>query len=106
VYESKESKLKQNTGQLLEKQLQNQAPTTFGNFKHLSKKEIDNWEISSEKDLQQMSATHEGLISQILAEEEEVISSHRQHIDDVVELTKEVLAASKSLGNDALARCG
>ena len=37
-----------------------------------------------------MSSTHESLISQILAEEEEVISSHRQHIDDVVELTKEV----------------
>jgi len=40
-----------------------------------------------------MSNTHESLISQILAEEEEVISSHRQHIDDVVELTKEVFSA-------------
>jgi kinesin family protein 2/24 len=38
-----------------------------------------------------MSQRHEQLIGQILAEEDEVISSHRQHIDEMVELVKQVL---------------
>jgi len=37
-----------------------------------------------------ISQKHEQLIGLILAEEEDVIASHRSHIDDMVELTKQV----------------
>lgn len=44
----------------------------------------------SEESLQQINKRHEELINVILAEEEEVISLHRQHIDDMVDLVKQV----------------
>lgn len=46
--------------------------------------------ITSEEELQELSQKHERLIEVILAEEEEVITLHRQHIDDMVELVKQV----------------
>jgi len=60
------------------------------NFQHMTKEEIQNWKVQSEEDLHLMSQKHEQLIGVILAEEEEVISLHRQHIDDTVELIKQV----------------
>ena len=44
----------------------------------------------NEEDLQVISQRHEQLIGLILSEEEDVIASHRQHIDDMVELIKQV----------------
>ena len=52
--------------------------------------QIKNWTAKNEEDLQMMSQKHEQLIGTILSEEEDVISSHRQHIDDMVELIKQV----------------
>eukprot|EP00357_Protocruzia_adherens_P026893 CAMPEP_0115018846 /NCGR_PEP_ID=MMETSP0216-20121206/29077_1 /TAXON_ID=223996 /ORGANISM="Protocruzia adherens, Strain Boccale" /LENGTH=619 /DNA_ID=CAMNT_0002390175 /DNA_START=485 /DNA_END=2344 /DNA_ORIENTATION=+ len=43
----------------------------------------------SENELQKMSQDHERLIGIILAEEEDLIGSHRQHIDDMVDLVKQ-----------------
>lgn len=53
--------------------------------------QIRNWTAKNEDDLQVMSQKHEQLIGTILSEEEDVISSHRQHIDDMVELIKQVI---------------
>ena len=61
------------------------------NFQHMTKEEIQNWKVQSEEDLHVMSQKHEQLIGVILAEEEDVISLHRQHIDDTVELIKQVI---------------
>ena len=44
----------------------------------------------TDESLQQINKRHEELINVILAEEEEVISLHRQHIDDMVDLVKQV----------------
>jgi len=44
-----------------------------------------------EENLQEITKKHEELINLILTEEEEVISSHRQHIDDMVDLIKQVI---------------
>ena len=62
------------------------------NFQHMTKEEIEGWKVQSEEDLHVMSQKHEQLIGVILAEEEDVISLHRQHIDDTVELIKQVSA--------------
>ena len=58
---------------------------------------LKNWSAKNESDLQLMSQKHENLIGLILTEEEEVISSHRQHIDDMVELTKQVITCKMLL---------
>jgi len=50
---------------------------------------IQNFKAKSEEDLQILNQKHEQLINIILTEEEEVISSHRQHIDDMVDLIKQ-----------------
>jgi kinesin family protein 2/24 len=50
---------------------------------------IQNFKAKSEEDLQILNQKHEQLINVILTEEEEVISSHRQHIDDMVDLIKQ-----------------
>lgn len=60
------------------------------NFQHMSKDDILGWKAHSEEDLHKMSQKHEQLIGIILSEEEEVIGLHRQHIDDMVELVKQV----------------
>lgn len=57
---------------------------------NINLEQIKNWTAKNEEDLQLMSQKHEQLIGTILSEEEEVISSHRQHIDDMVELIKQV----------------
>ena len=59
-------------------------------FSHMTKEEIMSWKANNEEDLHKMSQKHEHLIGMILSEEEEVIGLHRQHIDDVVELIKQV----------------
>ena len=41
-------------------------------------------------DVERICDDHEKLVELILEEEEELIRSHRQHIDDVVDLVKEV----------------
>jgi len=46
---------------------------------------------NKEENLQEITKRHEELITLILAEEEEVISSHRQQIDDMVDLIKQVI---------------
>eukprot|EP00357_Protocruzia_adherens_P016586 CAMPEP_0115008372 /NCGR_PEP_ID=MMETSP0216-20121206/21878_1 /TAXON_ID=223996 /ORGANISM="Protocruzia adherens, Strain Boccale" /LENGTH=702 /DNA_ID=CAMNT_0002375777 /DNA_START=452 /DNA_END=2560 /DNA_ORIENTATION=+ len=43
----------------------------------------------TEVELKKLSEEHEKLIGIILAEEEDLIQSHRQHIDDMVDLTKQ-----------------
>ncbi|CAG9311923.1 unnamed protein product [Blepharisma stoltei] len=48
-----------------------------------------NWRAMNEQDLQEMSETHEKLIAKILNEEEELITSHKQHIDTIVDIVKE-----------------
>lgn len=47
------------------------------------------WRALNEQDLQEMSETHEKLIAKILNEEEELISTHKQHIDSIVDIVKE-----------------
>jgi hypothetical protein len=42
-------------------------------------------------ELQKLSSQHEELVMQILQEEEEVVTKHREYIDKMVEVTKEVL---------------
>ena len=46
------------------------------------------WQARNEKDLQEMSESHEKLINLILSEEEELIASHRMHIDMMVGIVK------------------
>ena len=58
--------------------------------------QIKNWQAQSPEDLQIISQKHEQLLGQILAEEEDVIASHRGHIDDMVELVKQVSIFKKS----------
>lgn len=48
-------------------------------------------EIRSDEDFQKLSNEHEKLINDILQEEEEFIQLHKNHIDDVVDLVKQVL---------------
>jgi len=47
--------------------------------------------IRSEDDFQKLSNDHEKLINNILQEEEEFIQLHKNHIDDVVDLVKQVI---------------
>ena len=49
-----------------------------------------NYEIKSDEDFQKLSNEHERLINEILQEEEEFIGQHKGHIDDMVELVKQV----------------
>jgi kinesin family protein 2/24 len=42
-------------------------------------------------EVEKICGDHEKLVELILEEEEELISSHRQHIDDVVDLVKQVI---------------
>ena len=46
--------------------------------------------IINDTDLHALNQKHEEIINTILAEEEEIISIHRQHIDDTVEITRQV----------------
>ena len=46
--------------------------------------------IRESSDLQQLSLNHEKLIDVILEEEDELIESHKQHIDDMMDLVKQV----------------
>lgn len=75
----------------------------FGNFKeapnilsrnlpqdYSSSKPGTEGKAKGEENLQEINRKHEELINVILAEEEEVISLHRQHIDDMVDLIKQV----------------
>ena len=57
---------------------------------HMKKEQIENLKITNEEDLHIMSQKHEQLIGVILSEEEGIIGLHRQHIDDMVELIKQV----------------
>jgi hypothetical protein len=41
-------------------------------------------------DVEKVCQDHERLVEVILEEEEELINGHRQHIDDVVDLVKQV----------------
>lgn len=41
-------------------------------------------------DVDKICTDHERLVEMILEEEEEMINGHRQHIDDVVDLVKQV----------------
>lgn len=68
----------------------NQQNTNFNNAQNVNLDQIKNWTAKNEEDLQIMSQKHEQLIGTILSEEEDVISSHRLHIDDMVELIKQV----------------
>jgi kinesin family protein 2/24 len=50
-----------------------------------------NYQIRSDEDFQKLSNEHEKLINQILQEEEEFIGHHKSHIDDMVDLVKQVI---------------
>lgn len=58
-------------------------------------------------DVEKVCQDHEKLVELILEEEEELINGHRQHIDDVVDLVKQVIIITSYvnpfLGNDAIA---
>lgn len=56
----------------------------------MNKMGIEENKYKGEELLSQINKKHEDLINVILAEEEEVISMHRQHIDDMVDLIKQV----------------
>lgn len=84
-------------GKLAPKQTQQKQGDKDVDFDHMSKEEILNWKATSEEDLHKMSQKHEQLIGLILSEEEEVIGLHRQHIDDMVELIKQVTSILKEL---------
>lgn len=79
-------------GKIASNQVQSKQQQQFDQdgFNHMTKDEILGWKASSEEDLHKMSQKHEQLIGLILSEEEEVIGLHRQHIDDMVELIKQV----------------
>ncbi len=47
--------------------------------------------IKSDEDFQKLSNEHERLINNILQEEEDFISTHKGHIDEMVEMIKQVL---------------
>jgi kinesin family protein 2/24 len=49
-----------------------------------------NFEIKSDEDFQKLSNQHEKLINQILQEEEDFIGHHKNHIDDMVDMVKQV----------------
>ena len=66
------------------------SPNGNIDIQDLTKEEVMQWKAQTEEDLHIMSQKHESLIGVILAEEEEVIGLHRQHIDDMVELVKQV----------------
>lgn len=60
----------------------------------------------SEENLEEIQQKHEHLISMILSDEEEVISTHRKHIDEMVETIKQVIYINtlklyRLTGNDA-----
>ena len=50
-----------------------------------------NSNIKSDEDFQKLSNEHEKLINNILQEEEDFIQVHKYHIDDVVDLVKQVI---------------
>jgi len=76
----------------------NQQNMNFNNAQNAHNlDQIKNWTAKNEEDLQVMSQKHEQLIGTILSEEEDVISSHRQHIDDMVELVKQVIYMKSEL---------
>lgn len=53
-------------------------------------------------DVEKVCQDHEKLVEVILEEEEELINSHRQHIDDVVDLVKQVrILELTCVGDDA-----
>ena len=60
------------------------------NNTHNPVKEIEQMKIKNEEDLIMLNQRHQQLINIILCEEEEVISTHRQHIDDIVDCVKQV----------------
>jgi len=62
-------------------------------------------EVQYGNDVERVCQDHEKLVELILEEEEELINGHRQHIDDVVDLVKQVQNSLFKLyiGNDALA---
>jgi len=60
------------------------------NLAHNPVKEIEQMKIKNEEDLIMLNQRHQQLINIILCEEEEVISTHRQHIDDIVDCVKQV----------------
>ena len=70
----------------------NQSTNNFNTTQNFNqaKEYIQNFKAKSEEDLQILNQKHEQLINIILAEEEEVITTHRQHIDDMVDLVKQV----------------
>jgi len=59
------------------------------NLAHNPVKEIEQMKIKNEEDLIMLNQRHQQLINIILCEEEEVISTHRQHIDDIVDCVKQ-----------------
>ena len=60
---------------------------------------LNNFKAKTEEDFRYLNQKHEEIINIILAEEEEVIAAHRQHIDETVELTKQVLQSSRVIAN-------
>ena len=77
----------------------NEVPTnhksdTSHHFKHSpmmkEKDPMAEEQPKTEEELQSLNQKHEELINVILAEEQEMILAHRQHIDDIVGITKQV----------------
>jgi hypothetical protein len=58
----------------------------------------------SEDDLQKLTERHEKLINKILIEEESYIGNHRKHVDEMVEIMKDVFNLL-NLGNEQYQHC-
>ncbi len=50
-----------------------------------------NYQVKSDEDFQKLSNKHENLINEILQEEEDFIGQHKGHIDEMVDMVKQVI---------------
>ena len=90
------------TGMQLQQQVDSSSKTSIskniGNIRQASGyredmielEDLSGFRAESQQDLEYLNQRHEQMINRILAEEEEVISAHRRHIDETVELTRQV----------------
>jgi len=80
----------------------NRAKSTMNTFEYGNRDLVPNkniggyysryndYEIKSDEDFQKLSNDHEKLINEILKEEENFIGLHKEHIDDIVDIVKQV----------------
>lgn len=91
LYQNVHSQLAGKNGKenIVQTEFQQNANAMYNNLVHNPVKEIEQMKIKNEEDLIMLNQRHQELINIILCEEEEVISTHRQHIDDIVDCVKQ-----------------